>query len=94
MFTQRDTQVFLVQERSDVAQKIINAVKKKRGKMIRGMEHLCDAYITLAYMDASKHKLEKSELSEHRDLNTETLWIHPAAAGTHFRFICASFSLP
>lgn len=53
--------VFLVQERSDVAQKIINAAKKKRGKMIRGMERLCDAYITLAYMDASKHKTEKSE---------------------------------
>ncbi|XP_041796006.1 serine-protein kinase ATM isoform X2 [Chelmon rostratus] len=49
-------------ERSDVAQKIINAVKKKRGKMIRGMEHLCDAYITLAYMDASKHKLEKKAI--------------------------------
>ncbi|XP_076591459.1 serine-protein kinase ATM isoform X1 [Chaetodon auriga] len=49
-------------ERSDVAQKIINAVKKKRGKMIRGMERLCDAYITLAYMDARKHKTEKKAI--------------------------------
>ncbi len=53
--------VFLMQERSDVAQKIINAIKKKRGKMILGIERLCDAYITLAYMDASRHKNEKSE---------------------------------
>lgn len=29
--------------------------------MIRGIERLCDAYITLAYMDASRHKNEKSE---------------------------------
>ncbi|XP_034724062.1 serine-protein kinase ATM [Etheostoma cragini] len=46
-------------ERSDVARKIINAIRKKRGEMIRGIERLCDAYITLAYMDASKHKNEK-----------------------------------
>ncbi|XP_067450490.1 serine-protein kinase ATM isoform X1 [Thunnus thynnus] len=46
-------------ERSDVARKIISAIRKKRGQMIRGIERLCDAYITLAYMDASKHKTEK-----------------------------------
>ncbi|KAM9801505.1 serine-protein kinase ATM [Neosynchiropus ocellatus] len=46
-------------ERSDVARKIIHSVKKKRGEMIRGMERLCDAYIALAYMDASRHKTEK-----------------------------------
>ncbi|XP_034556513.1 serine-protein kinase ATM [Notolabrus celidotus] len=46
-------------ERSDVARKIIHVIKKKRGEMIRGIERLCDAYITLAYMDASKHKTEK-----------------------------------
>ncbi len=57
-FTSR---VVLVQERSDVALKIINAIRKKRSEMIRGIERLCDAYITLAYMDASKHKTEKSE---------------------------------
>ncbi|KAK5868357.1 hypothetical protein PBY51_009383 [Eleginops maclovinus] len=49
-------------ERSDVAQKIISAIKKKRGKMIRGIERLCDAYITLAYMDASRHKTEKKAI--------------------------------
>ncbi|KAE8295481.1 Serine-protein kinase ATM [Larimichthys crocea] len=49
-------------ERSDVAQKIINVIKKKRAKMIRGIERLCDAYITLAYMDASRHKNEKKAI--------------------------------
>ncbi|GLD57106.1 serine-protein kinase ATM [Lates japonicus] len=49
-------------ERSDVARKIINMIRKKRGEMIRGIERLCDAYITLAYMDASKHKTEKKAI--------------------------------
>lgn len=51
----------LIQERSDVARKIIATIRKKRAEMIRGIERLCDAYITLAYMDASRHKTEKSE---------------------------------
>ncbi|XP_041851361.1 serine-protein kinase ATM isoform X1 [Melanotaenia boesemani] len=46
-------------ERSDVARKIISVIRKKRAEMIRGIERLCDAYITLAYMDASRHKTEK-----------------------------------
>ncbi|KAM3874841.1 serine-protein kinase ATM [Diretmus argenteus] len=46
-------------ERSDVAKKIISAIRKKRGKMVRGVELLCDAYITLANMDVSRHKTEK-----------------------------------
>ncbi|XP_027901387.1 serine-protein kinase ATM [Xiphophorus couchianus] len=49
-------------ERSDVAQKIISVVRKKRSRLIRGMERLCDAYITLAYMDASRHKTEKKAI--------------------------------
>ncbi|XP_069003708.1 serine-protein kinase ATM [Embiotoca jacksoni] len=49
-------------ERSDVAQKIISVIKKKRGQMVRGIERLCDAYITLAYMDASRHKNEKKAI--------------------------------
>ncbi|KAM4566592.1 serine-protein kinase ATM isoform 3-T3 [Odontesthes bonariensis] len=49
-------------ERSDVALKIISAIRKKRGGMIRGIERLCDAYITLAYMDASRHKTEKKAI--------------------------------
>uniref|UniRef100_A0A6Q2X7D8 non-specific serine/threonine protein kinase n=1 Tax=Esox lucius TaxID=8010 RepID=A0A6Q2X7D8_ESOLU len=41
-------------ERSEVAQRILNKIRKKRSQMIRGIEVLCDAYITLAYMDASQ----------------------------------------
>ena len=59
-----------MQERSDVALKIINAIRKERGEMIRGIERLCDAYITLAYMDATKHKNEKSRYMEHGVLHT------------------------
>lgn len=51
------------QERSDKAQMIVNVVRKKRSQLVRGMERLSDAYITLAYMDASRHKTEKSERS-------------------------------
>ncbi|KAK0156293.1 Serine-protein kinase ATM [Merluccius polli] len=49
-------------ERSEVARKIISMVRKKRACMLQGMERLCDAYITLAYMDASRHKQEKKPL--------------------------------
>ncbi|XP_068564532.1 serine-protein kinase ATM [Cebidichthys violaceus] len=49
-------------ERSDVAQRIISGIRNKRGKMVRGVERLCDAYITLAYMDVSKHKTEKKAI--------------------------------
>ncbi|XP_037122890.1 serine-protein kinase ATM [Syngnathus acus] len=49
-------------ERSDMARKITDAIRKKRGKMIRDIERLCDAYITLAYLDASRHKTEKKAI--------------------------------
>ncbi|KAM8905494.1 serine-protein kinase ATM [Spinachia spinachia] len=49
-------------ERSNVARRIIGELQKERGEMIRGVEKLCDAYITLAYMDASKHKAEKKAI--------------------------------
>ncbi|KAM4589980.1 serine-protein kinase ATM [Fundulus diaphanus] len=49
-------------ERSDVARKIIGVIRKKRGGLIRGIERLCDAYITLAYMDASRHRTEKKAI--------------------------------
>lgn len=51
----------MLQERSNKAQMILNVVRKKRSELVKGMERLCDAYITLAYMDASRHKSEKSE---------------------------------
>nr|XP_040032849.1 serine-protein kinase ATM [Gasterosteus aculeatus aculeatus] len=49
-------------ERSNVALRIIGELRKERGEMIRGVEKLCDAYIALAYMDASKHKAEKKPI--------------------------------
>uniref|UniRef100_A0A672H734 non-specific serine/threonine protein kinase n=1 Tax=Salarias fasciatus TaxID=181472 RepID=A0A672H734_SALFA len=49
-------------ERSDVARKIISAIREKRGAMVRDIERLCDAYITLAYMDASKHQADKKAI--------------------------------
>lgn len=55
------SECFLMQARSDMAREIISAIRKKRGQMIRWVERLCDAYITLANMDASKHKTEKSK---------------------------------
>ncbi|XP_056139019.1 serine-protein kinase ATM [Lampris incognitus] len=49
-------------DRSEVARNIINIIKKKRGIMVRGLERLCDAYITLAYMDTSRHKNDKNAI--------------------------------
>ncbi|XP_067102314.1 serine-protein kinase ATM isoform X1 [Osmerus mordax] len=49
-------------ERSEVAKKIINEIRKRKAPMVRGIELLCDAYITLAYMDASRHKAEKKAI--------------------------------
>ncbi|XP_047662626.1 serine-protein kinase ATM isoform X3 [Tachysurus fulvidraco] len=49
-------------ERADVAQNILNRIKKKKAHLIRSIETLCHAYITLAYMDASKHKTEKKAI--------------------------------
>lgn len=51
----------MLQERSDRAQKVLRLVQKRRSQLVGGMERLCDAYITLAYMDASRHKTQKSE---------------------------------
>ncbi|XP_063061017.1 serine-protein kinase ATM [Engraulis encrasicolus] len=49
-------------ERSEVAKTILNKIRKRRAAMVRGMETLCDAYITLAYMDASRYKTEKKAI--------------------------------
>ncbi|XP_077063729.1 serine-protein kinase ATM [Siphateles boraxobius] len=50
-------------ERAEVARKIIDVVRKKRPKMVKDIEALCNAYITLAYMDASRHKTEKKAIA-------------------------------
>uniref|UniRef100_UPI00398E438B serine-protein kinase ATM n=1 Tax=Pristiophorus japonicus TaxID=55135 RepID=UPI00398E438B len=48
----------LDQERMDAASNIINIVRKSNAKMVKDLERLCDALITLANMDASKSKME------------------------------------
>uniref|UniRef100_A0A8C9TQE6 non-specific serine/threonine protein kinase n=1 Tax=Scleropages formosus TaxID=113540 RepID=A0A8C9TQE6_SCLFO len=50
----------LDKERSEVASKIINVIRKEKAELVRGIELLCNAYITLAYMDASRYKNEKT----------------------------------
>ncbi|KAJ8368814.1 hypothetical protein SKAU_G00088420 [Synaphobranchus kaupii] len=52
----------LDKERSEVALRIINEIRKKKGQMVRGLEVLCNAYITLAYVDATRHKNEKKAI--------------------------------
>ncbi|KAJ8400321.1 hypothetical protein AAFF_G00397040 [Aldrovandia affinis] len=52
----------LDKERSAVALKIINVIRKQKGPMVRGLEALCNAYITLANMDATRHKNEKKAI--------------------------------
>ncbi|KAL4647243.1 serine-protein kinase ATM isoform X2 [Arapaima gigas] len=48
----------LDKERSEVASKILNVIRKQKAELVRGIELLCSAYITLAYMDASRYKNE------------------------------------
>ncbi|XP_036392547.1 LOW QUALITY PROTEIN: serine-protein kinase ATM [Megalops cyprinoides] len=52
----------LDRERSEVALKIINVIRQQKAQMVRGLERLCNAYITLAYVDASRHKNEKKAI--------------------------------
>ncbi|KAL7851463.1 hypothetical protein AOLI_G00218190 [Acnodon oligacanthus] len=49
-------------ERAEMALKIMNEIRKRNAQMIRDIETLCIAYITLAYMDASRHKTEKKAI--------------------------------
>ncbi|XP_072528166.1 serine-protein kinase ATM-like, partial [Salminus brasiliensis] len=49
-------------ERAEVALKIINVIRKQKAQMIQGIETLCSAYITLAYMDVNRHKTEKKAI--------------------------------
>ncbi|XP_062910203.1 serine-protein kinase ATM isoform X3 [Mobula hypostoma] len=52
----------LDQERMDAARNIINTIQKSKAKMIKDIERLCDALITLANMDASKWKTERKAI--------------------------------
>ncbi|XP_059502620.1 serine-protein kinase ATM isoform X2 [Stegostoma tigrinum] len=52
----------LDQERMDAASRIINTVRKSKAKMVKHVEKLCDALITLANMDASNWKMERKAI--------------------------------
>ncbi|XP_069747371.1 serine-protein kinase ATM isoform X3 [Narcine bancroftii] len=53
---------YLDQERMDAASNIINTIRKTKAKMIKNIERLCDALITLANMDVSKWKTERKAI--------------------------------
>ncbi|KAJ8280888.1 hypothetical protein GJAV_G00060510 [Gymnothorax javanicus] len=53
----------LDKERSEVALRIINEIRKQKSQMVRDLESLCHAYITLANLDASQHKTKKCPIS-------------------------------
>ncbi|NWS93822.1 ATM kinase, partial [Mionectes macconnelli] len=50
-------------DRMEAASTIINIVRKKRAHMIRDIGALCDAYITLANVDATPWKSQRKQIS-------------------------------
>lgn len=82
----------VLQERSDRARTIIAAVRQERGELVKGMERLCEAYIALAYMDAGRHKTEKSE--RRRSLGGRAGWGGRGRAGLIFCLASRAHSHP
>uniref|UniRef100_A0A8C3QT69 non-specific serine/threonine protein kinase n=1 Tax=Cyanoderma ruficeps TaxID=181631 RepID=A0A8C3QT69_9PASS len=50
-------------DRMEAASAIMNIVRKRRARMVRDMEALCDAYITLANLDSSPWKSQRKGIS-------------------------------
>ncbi|NXY15996.1 ATM kinase, partial [Atrichornis clamosus] len=50
-------------DRMEAANTIINIVRKRRAHMVRDIEALCDAYITLANLDANPWKSQRKGIS-------------------------------
>uniref|UniRef100_A0A8C3RPQ8 non-specific serine/threonine protein kinase n=1 Tax=Chelydra serpentina TaxID=8475 RepID=A0A8C3RPQ8_CHESE len=50
-------------DRMEAASNIINIIKSRRPQMVRGVEALCDAYITLANLDATQCKSQRKGIS-------------------------------
>ncbi|NWY72580.1 ATM kinase, partial [Erithacus rubecula] len=50
-------------DRMEAASTIMNIVRKRRGAMVRDIEALCDAYITLANLDSSPWKSQRKGIS-------------------------------
>ncbi|KAM6385454.1 serine-protein kinase ATM isoform 5-T11 [Alca torda] len=53
----------MMKDRMKAASNIINIVRKRRACMVRDIEALCDAYITLANLDASPWKSQRKGVS-------------------------------
>ncbi|XP_056650415.1 serine-protein kinase ATM isoform X2 [Monodelphis domestica] len=53
----------LDEDRMEAASNIISIIKNGRAKMVRNVEALCDAYITLANMDASPWKTQRKGIN-------------------------------
>ncbi|NP_001081968.1 ATM serine/threonine kinase L homeolog [Xenopus laevis] len=52
----------LDKERMEAARHIVDTIKKRRTDMVRDVERLCDAYITLANMDANQWKSQRNAI--------------------------------
>uniref|UniRef100_A0A8C9U8F7 non-specific serine/threonine protein kinase n=1 Tax=Serinus canaria TaxID=9135 RepID=A0A8C9U8F7_SERCA len=50
-------------DRMEAARTIMNIVRKRRAPMVRDIEALCDAYITLANLDSTQWKSERKAIS-------------------------------
>ncbi|XP_042694755.1 serine-protein kinase ATM isoform X3 [Centrocercus urophasianus] len=50
-------------DRMEAARNIINIIRKRRAHMVRDVEALCDAYITLANVDATPWKAQRGGIS-------------------------------
>uniref|UniRef100_A0A7M4F6F5 non-specific serine/threonine protein kinase n=1 Tax=Crocodylus porosus TaxID=8502 RepID=A0A7M4F6F5_CROPO len=50
-------------DRMEAANNIINIIKSRKASMVRGVEALCDAYITLANLDATPWKSQRKGIS-------------------------------
>lgn len=50
-------------DRMEAARNIINIIRKRRAHMVRDVEALCDAYITLANVDATPWKTQRGGIS-------------------------------
>ncbi|KAG8452945.1 hypothetical protein GDO86_004664 [Hymenochirus boettgeri] len=53
----------LDEDRMEAARHVVDSIKKKRTPMVRDVERLCDAYITLANMDATPWKSQRGGIS-------------------------------
>ncbi|XP_040439477.1 serine-protein kinase ATM isoform X2 [Falco naumanni] len=50
-------------DRMEAARNIVNTVRRRRARMVRDIEALCDAYITLANVDATPWKSQRKGIS-------------------------------